>query len=138
MILFKVFLMHLGTYNLVKLLYTANCSQRLKNVVIFEIFSSLTYKLEISDELTLVIKNNIRVEDLSEERINHLLSLMTSWTGTMQAEINLIDEITVSDQHKFLFKNFFFNRNPIKVYNYIVKYYVLKIVQIVIPKNYLR
>lgn len=51
--------------------------------------------MKISNELTLITKNDISTGELSKDQINKLLDLMTSWTELLQKEINLIEDIKV-------------------------------------------
>lgn len=57
--------------------------------------NSLIPRLEISDELTLITKNDISSGELSKKQINKLLNLMASWTDVLQKEIDLIEAIKV-------------------------------------------
>ncbi|CAH1731507.1 unnamed protein product [Aphis gossypii] len=54
---------------------------------------SLTSKLVVSDELSLIIENNTNVKDLDTEQIDQLLSLINLWMESLQKEINLIEDI---------------------------------------------
>ncbi|XP_025202205.1 uncharacterized protein LOC112599500 [Melanaphis sacchari] len=54
---------------------------------------SLTSKLVVSDELSLLIENNTNVKDLDAKQIDQLLSLMNSWMKSLQKEINFIEDI---------------------------------------------
>lgn len=64
-------------------------------IYIIEILFSLTSKLVVSDELSLIIENNTNVKDLDTEQIDQLLSLINLWMESLQKEINLIEDIKV-------------------------------------------
>lgn len=52
-------------------------------------------KLEISDELAAMAEGNVAVGKLSEERVQQLVYLMTSWTEVMQKEIRHVEDFKV-------------------------------------------
>lgn len=64
------------------------------NYQIITLFS-LTTKLVISDELSLIIEKNTNVKDLDTKQIDQLLSLINSWMESLQKEINFIEDIMV-------------------------------------------
>jgi len=64
---------------------------------------SLTSKLVISDELSLIIENNTNAKDLDPKQIDQLLSLTNSWMESLQKEINFIEDIMVGNQTMYCF-----------------------------------
>jgi len=78
---------------------------------------SLTSKLVVSDELSLIIENNENVKDLNTEQIDKLLSLTNSWMESIQKEINFIEDIMVGNPTMFCLY-FFLNKVESKYMRY--------------------
>lgn len=62
-------------------------------------YSDVTTEIpEFPEDLLKIIKNNIRIEELSDEQINQLSELMISWIEIMQKELNIIKGMEVRDR----------------------------------------
>ncbi|VVC24142.1 Dynein heavy chain, domain-1 [Cinara cedri] len=55
--------------------------------------NEVTEKLEFSIEVFKIIENDIDIEELTDNQVNKLPKLMTSWTELMQKEMNTLKDI---------------------------------------------